>query len=191
MYPYTWKPYPREGGWVGATPPQNTPGREVVQVRPTQGLGQPHLAVSLVEPSSGSRCETARERWAWLGSVGGRPHPCWHHLGPSLVGILLVGSSWGSWGARAEVELFWHVMWWRMDELLCMIHLSSLFSLDVDYISLLFFDMPCEHVAFLFWVRIFPFFSFFLTCLLSMWHTFFGYASFISFLHNPHPVWSP
>ena len=28
---------------------------------------------------------------------------------------------------------------WRMDELLCMIHLSSLFSMDVDYISLFFF----------------------------------------------------
>ena len=65
-----------------------------------------------------------------------------------------------------------------MDELLCMIHLSSLFSMDVDYLSLFFlFDMPCGHVAYLLWVCIF----FFLTCLLSMWHTFFGYASFISF----------
>ena len=45
---------------------------------------------------------------------------------------------------------------WRMDELLCMIHLSSLFSMDVDYLS----------------------FFFFLTCLVGMWHTFFGYASF-------------
>ena len=27
---------------------------------------------------------------------------------------------------------------WRMDELLCMIHLSSLFSMDVDYLSLFF-----------------------------------------------------
>ena len=45
-----------------------------------------------------------------------------------------------------------------MDELLCMIHLSSLFFLDVDYLSF-----------------------FLLTCLVGMWHTFFGYASFISF----------
>ena len=68
---------------------------------------------------------------------------------------------------------------WRMDELLCMIHLSSLFSMDVDYLSLFFlFDMPCGHVAYLLWVCIF---LFFLTCLLSMWHTFFGYASFVSF----------
>ena len=39
-----------------------------------------------------------------------------------------------------------------VDELLCMILLSSLFSLDVDYLSLLFFDMPCGHVAYLLWV---------------------------------------
>ena len=50
---------------------------------------------------------------------------------------------------------------WRMDELLCMIHLSSLFSMDVDYLSLFFlFDMPCGHVAYLLWVCIFLFFSF-------------------------------
>ena len=49
---------------------------------------------------------------------------------------------------------------WRMDELLCMIHLSSLFSMDVDYLSLFFF----------------------LTCLVGMWHTFFGYASFFFYL---------
>ena len=54
-----------------------------------------------------------------------------------------------------------------VDELLCMILLSSLFSLDVDYLSLLFFfDMPCGHVAYLLWVCIFIiFFSFF-------WHAF-------------------
>ena len=45
---------------------------------------------------------------------------------------------------------------WRVDELLCMIHLSSLFSMDVDYLSL-FFDMPCGHVAYLLWVCIFYF----------------------------------
>ena len=27
---------------------------------------------------------------------------------------------------------------WRMDELICMIHLSSFFSMDVDYLSLFF-----------------------------------------------------
>ena len=69
---------------------------------------------------------------------------------------------------------------WRMDELLCMIHLSSLFFLDVPYLSLFFsFDMPCGHVAYLLWVCIF-FSLFFLTCLSGMWHTFFGYAFFIS-----------
>ena len=51
---------------------------------------------------------------------------------------------------------------WRMDELLCMIHLSSLFSMDVDYLSLFFlFDMPCGHVAYFLWVCIFLFLSFF------------------------------
>ena len=55
--------------------------------------------------------------------------------------------------------------WQRVDELLCMIHLSSLFFLDVDYLSLFFL----------------------LTCLVGMWHTFFGYASFISsFFYSPH-----
>ena len=50
--------------------------------------------------------------------------------------------------------------WQRVDELLCMIHLSSLFFLDVDYLSLFFFsfDMPCGHVAYLLWVCIFYFF---------------------------------
>jgi len=28
--------------------------------------------------------------------------------------------------------------WWRVDELLCMIHLSSLFFMDVDNLSLFF-----------------------------------------------------
>ena len=77
---------------------------------------------------------------------------------------------------RKCVDFFWQ----RVDELLCMIHLSSLFSMDVDYLSLFFlFDMPCGHVAYLLWVCIFS--LFFLTCLVGMWHTFFGYASFISF----------
>jgi len=44
-----------------------------------------------------------------------------------------------------------------VDELLCMIHLSSLFSMNVDYLS------------------------FFFAFLVGMWHAFFGYASFIFF----------
>ena len=52
------------------------------------------------------------------------------------------------------------------------------FGLSFSFFFL--FDMPCGHVAYLLWVCIFLFF-FFLTCLLSMWHTFSGYASFISF----------
>ena len=55
----------------------------------------------------------------------------------------------------------------RVDELLCMIHLSSLFLLDVDYLSpFSSFDMPCGHVAYLLWVCIFY---------------------FIIFFHSPHP----
>jgi len=50
--------------------------------------------------------------------------------------------------------------WWMVDELLCMTPRSSLFSMDVDFLSL--------------------FVSFFLTCLAGMWHTFFGYACFSS-----------
>ena len=57
-----------------------------------------------------------------------------------------------------DVQVCGFFVWQRVDELLCIIHLSSLFSLDVDYLP--------------------PFFL--LTCLVGMWHTFFGYASFIS-----------
>ena len=46
----------------------------------------------------------------------------------------------------------------RVDELLCMIHLSFLISLDVDYLSFFSFDMPCGHVAYLLWVCIFSLF---------------------------------
>ena len=54
-----------------------------------------------------------------------------------------------------DVQVCANCFWWRVDKLLCMILLSSLFSLDVDYLSLFL-------------------------CLVSMWHTFFGYESFIS-----------
>ena len=61
--------------------------------------------------------------------------------------------------------------------------LSFSFSLDRGYLFLsLFFDMPCGHVAYLLWVCLF----YFRTCW-SMWHTFFGYASFISFCIAPYP----
>ena len=47
---------------------------------------------------------------------------------------------------------------WRVDELLSLIYLSSLFSLDVDNL-----------------------YHYFFTCIVGMWHTFFGYASFYLF----------
>src|SRR6185503_2888926 len=50
--------------------------------------------------------------------------------------------------------------------------------------SLFFFNTPCGCVAYLLWVCIFS--SFFLTCLVGMWHTFFGYASFYFFLYSPY-----
>ena len=46
-------------------------------------------------------------------------------------------------------------------------------SFSLSFLS----DMPCGHVAYLLWACI----LFFVTCFVSMWHTFFGYASFISF----------
>ena len=54
----------------------------------------------------------------------------------------------------------------RVDELICMINLTFLFFLDVDYLSLFFL----------------------LTCLVGMWLTFFGYASFFSFFW--HAFWA-
>ena len=61
----------------------------------------------------------------------------------------------------------------------------NVFGMGYIFFSLslsLFFDTPCGCVAYLLWVCIFSL-SFFLTCR-SMWHTFFGYASFIFFLHS-------
>ena len=55
------------------------------------------------------------------------------------------------------VEYFW----WIVDELLCMIYLS-----------------PCVFFSWT-WAIFFFFSSFFSTCLVDMWHTFFGYASFL------------
>ena len=50
----------------------------------------------------------------------------------------------------------------------------------IFFFSLFFFDTLCGRVAYLLWVCIFSL-LFLLTCLVGMWHTFFGYASFISF----------
>ena len=36
---------------LGVTPPRSVPGREPGQVRPTQGVGRPHLAASRPYPS--------------------------------------------------------------------------------------------------------------------------------------------
>ena len=88
------------------------------------------------------------------------------------------------WSRCASVWEYLFFCVWRMDELLCMIHLSSLFSKDVDYLSLFFsfwHALWACSIPSLGMRLSFLFLSFFLTCLLSMWHTFFGYASFISF----------
>ena len=97
------------------------------------------------------------------------------------------------WSRCASVWEYLFFFVWRMDELLCMIHLSSLFSMDVDYLSLFFSFWHALWACGISSLRMYLsfFIFFFLTCLLSMWHTFFGYASFISFLHRPHPLWSP
>ena len=64
-------------------------------------------------------------------------------------------------------------------------HPSPLFFMDMGYAF--FFNMPCEHEAYILWACIF---SFFLTWLLSMWHTFFGYASFhIFFITHIIDIW--
>ena len=58
----------------------------------------------------------------------------------------------------------------RVDELLCMIHLTSFF--------------PWMWTIFLFFSLLF------LTCLVGMWHTFFGYASFTHyFWHTLSSMW--
>ena len=67
------------------------------------------------------------------------------------------------------VEYFW----WIVDELLCMIYLS-----------------PCVFFSWT-WAIFFFFSSFFSTCLVDMWHTFFGYASFLFSWHSFfHAFWA-
>ena len=52
--------------------------------------------------------------------------------------------------------------WWMVYELLFMNQLPPPFSRDMGYLfSSSFFDMLCEHVAYLLWVRIFSFLLFF------------------------------
>ena len=64
------------------------------------------------------------------------------------------------------------------------ISLFVFFFLDMGYIYIIFFSLFFRHVL---WTCGIPslgmhlFSPFFLSCLLGMWHTFFGYASFISF----------
>ena len=67
--------------------------------------------------------------------------------------------------------------WWMVEELLLYNFLSPLYIFGMGYIFFfsLFFDTPCGHVAYFLWVCIF------FTRLVGMWHTFFEYASFISF----------
>ena len=69
-----------------------------------------------------------------------------------------------------------------MNSFSCIISLSFIsFGCGLSlFFSSLFFYMSCGHVAYLLWVCIFSLF-FSLSCLVGMWHTFFGYASFISF----------
>ena len=56
-----------------------------------------------------------------------------------------------------------------------------LFFMDMCYT--LFFYIPCDHVAYHLWACIFSLFS---TCLLGLWHTFYGYASFHIFFITPN-----
>ena len=50
-HPFTWKPYPQEGGCLGATPLQGAPGQMPVQVRPNLGVGRPPVEASPALPS--------------------------------------------------------------------------------------------------------------------------------------------
>ena len=71
-------------------------------------------------------------------------------------------------------------VWWMVDELICMTPLSPFFFfflfLDMGYLFHLYF-LTCLVGM---WHTFFGYASFFI-CLVGMWHTFFGYASIISF----------
>ena len=81
-----------------------------------------------------------------------------------------------------DVQVFGYFFWWMVDELIWMIPLSSPFflgyGLSFFFLLLLLFFSTCLVGM---WHTFFGYASFFLTCHVGMWHTFFGYASFISF----------
>ena len=93
------------------------------------------------------------------GSKGETSHRPWSRC--ASVWIFLVNDGWNSFiWILPPLEYFFFGM-------------GYIFSFFLFF----FFDTPCGHVAYLLWVCIFS--LFFLTCLVGMWHTFFGYASFI------------
>ena len=75
--------------------------------------------------------------------------------------------------------------WWIVDELHWMIYLSLyIFFLDMGYIYIFFSSLFFLTCLVDMWHTFFGYASFLffsLSCLLGMWHTFLGYASFISF----------
>ena len=77
------------------------------------------------------------------------------------------------------VEYFW----WIVDELHWMIYLPlCIFFLGHGLYIYIFFLLSFFSTCLVdMWHTFFGYASFFLSCLLGMWHTFFGYASFISF----------
>ena len=79
---------------------------------------------------------------------------------------------------------WWMKEWTPLHDLSLSLYIYIFFLGHGLYFFLLFFffDLSCGHVAYLLWVCIFSLFlALFFLCLLGMWHTFFGYASFISF----------
>ena len=84
--------------------------------------------------------------------VGAKRHVCFAYIVKSKIG------SKQKRVIQSDQDVQVCGIFFVVDELLRLILLSSLFSLDVDYLSLffsLFFDMPCGHVAYLLWVCIF------------------------------------
>ena len=70
---------------------------------------------------------------------------------------------------------------WMVYELLYMISLSLVFFLDISYIFFLFSFCHALEACGIPSLGMHLFFFFLKSCLEGMWHTFFGYASFISF----------
>ena len=69
--------------------------------------------------------------------------------------------------------------WWMEDKLLCMNQLSYFFPLSLGTRAIFLFSLS---------LSLFSSFLLFLTCLVSMWHTFFGYASFLSYFVIPMSI---